>query len=594
MIWQPTPYTIPLTGAGFISLLVAIYIWQRRPASGAGPMAFVMSGVTIWIFAYALQLASASLDHNLFWGRIKYMGILMIPTGWLIVALQYTGQGARLSRRFLSLLTIHPFTMTLLIWSNEYHHLIWINSVGDTTEGFTFWQHLHGPAFWVHTYYAYLLVLTGSVILIRSLIRSPSLYQGQMWALLIAALAPILGNIIYLAGWTPFPKFDMTPFAFVVTGLSMIWGIFRFQLFDIVPAARSMVIESMNDGMLVLDQQNRIVDINPAALTLLDNFAGPIIGQSAARAFEGRSDLIEQYRNTMRIRAEIEWTHQNTLRTFDMQISPLCNNQGRYTGRVVTLRDITERKQAQLALRQAHDELEQRVRERTADLQRTNACLQIEIAERRHAEEQLRAALQEKEVMLKEIHHRVKNNLQIISSLLHLQTTNINHPLVQAVLSDTRDRVRSMALIHEKLYQSPDLARINFAEYIRSLVHHLFQSYTLNAGRTQLELDLDNAYLSIDTAIHCGLIINELVTNALKYAFPAERKGLLEIHFHPTAVGGFILRVADDGIGMPPDLDFRNTPSLGLQLVTSLVAQMDGTIDLDRNAGTTFEITFPN
>ena len=225
-------------------------------------------------------------------------------------------------------------------------------------------------------------------------------------------------------------------------------------------------------------------------------------------------------------------------------------------------------------------ELEARVRERTRELE---------------------ASLAEKEVLLKEIHHRVKNNLQVISSLLNLQADHVTDKMAFQMFKESQNRVRSMALIHEKLYQSEDLARIDFAEYIRDLAHYLLRMYGVGTHNVRLEINVEDASLGIDTAIPCGLIVNELVSNSLKYAFPigggafdgrSEPEGEIRIDLRSDNGGNLMLTVSDSGVGFPDNLDFRETESLGLQLVNTLTEQLEGSIELDRTGGTKFKITF--
>ncbi|HMD89196.1 MAG TPA: GAF domain-containing protein [Anaerolineaceae bacterium] len=222
-----------------------------------------------------------------------------------------------------------------------------------------------------------------------------------------------------------------------------------------------------------------------------------------------------------------------------------------------------------------------------------------DITERKEANEQIKTALREKEVLLREVHHRVKNNLQVISSLLSLQADGIQDPQTHQMFNETQARVRSMALVHEGLYQSKDLARINFAEYIQKLTASLFHAFVINPN-VDLQIEIEDIYLGVDTAIPCGLIINELVSNALKYAFPDGRRGqvwiILAGQGHP--VGGvegsniYTLIVQDNGIGFPKDLDFNATDTLGMQLVNILTKQLNGSIRMERDAGTKFTINF--
>ena len=213
-----------------------------------------------------------------------------------------------------------------------------------------------------------------------------------------------------------------------------------------------------------------------------------------------------------------------------------------------------------------------------------------DVTERKRAEEKIKASLEEKEILLREIHHRVKNNLQVISSLLNLQSGYMRDLTYTDMLKESQNRIQSMALIHEKLYQSTDLANIDVREYIQQLVLRLFHSYGIGAHKATFILDVDNVSLGVDTAIPCGLIINELVSNCLKHAFPGKRRGEITVALHARD-GNIELTIADNGVGIPENLNLGNLNSLGLHLVTILVEdQLNGTLVLTREKGTEFRI----
>ena len=220
------------------------------------------------------------------------------------------------------------------------------------------------------------------------------------------------------------------------------------------------------------------------------------------------------------------------------------------------------------------------------------AATAVDITGRKHAEERIKASLREKEVLLKEIHHRVKNNLQLVTSLLKLQSESVDDAKALEMLRESRGRVRLIALLHEMLYRSEDLASIDAADYIRSLVSHLRRSYGGRPEEITVEFNIEKITLDVDTAITCGLIVNELVTNSLKHAFPNGGKGKVRVDLHHKGHDEFILTVADSGKGIPESIDFRNAKSLGLQLVCTLVDQLEGTIEIDREGGTSFTIEF--
>jgi two-component sensor histidine kinase len=214
------------------------------------------------------------------------------------------------------------------------------------------------------------------------------------------------------------------------------------------------------------------------------------------------------------------------------------------------------------------------------------------ITERKRAEGQLKASLKEKEALISEIHHRVKSNLQVISSLLKLQSEYIHDEQVLDVLKQSRNRIKTIALIHEKLYQSKDVVRIDFADYVRSLSAYLFRLYEVSSDAIALKIEASEVSLGINAAIPCGLIVSELVSNSLKHAFPAGKEGEIHIEFNSDKDNQFTLIVGDNGVGLQKDLDFRKAKSLGLQLVNMLVDQLGSTIEVDRSDGTTFKITF--
>ncbi|MFB2876273.1 PAS domain S-box protein [Floridanema aerugineum] len=215
-----------------------------------------------------------------------------------------------------------------------------------------------------------------------------------------------------------------------------------------------------------------------------------------------------------------------------------------------------------------------------------------DISDRKETEDKLKTSLKEKEVLLKEIHHRVKNNLQVISSLLKLQSGYINDQQTLALFGDSQNRVKAMALIHEKLYQSSDLARISLSEYIHQLADNLVNSYALKANNIKLNIFVAQLFLDVDTAIPCGLIINELLSNSLKYAFPDGKSGEINIEFKLLGQEKLYLKVSDNGIGLPADFQLEETESLGLQLVYNLTEQLGGNLTIDSSNGTSFKIIF--
>ncbi len=245
------------------------------------------------------------------------------------------------------------------------------------------------------------------------------------------------------------------------------------------------------------------------------------------------------------------------------------------------------------ALRDARDGLARKVRERTSELVRLNEELEQEIAERRGAEVRLKSSLDEKEVLLREIHHRVKNNLQLMISLFNLGARHIKEEEGARYFAESRDRIKSMALIHDKLYASGRLDALDSEDYVRELARRLFRAFGVDTDRVSLDLDVGPGPLGMDAAIPCGLIINELLTNSLKYAFPGGRSGRIRVSLKRQGEDGLVLTVGDDGVGIPEGVDLNEPESLGLEIVSMLAeGQLHGDLEMKSNGGTEFTIRF--
>jgi two-component sensor histidine kinase len=217
--------------------------------------------------------------------------------------------------------------------------------------------------------------------------------------------------------------------------------------------------------------------------------------------------------------------------------------------------------------------------------------LQRELEEKKRTEIQIKASLREKEILLQEIHHRVKNNLQIMSSLLRIQASYVKNKEVHKIFKESENRIRAMSLIHNKLYNSENYDRIDFTDYIKTLISGLFISYGVSSERILLNINLNNTLLNIDTMIPCGLIINELVSNSLKYAFPNNRNGSIMIKLSHDE-NELSLIVKDDGIGFKHKVDINSTDTLGIKLVKLLASQMDGKVEINSKVGTETKIIF--
>ncbi len=355
MHWQYPPYIVPLLLAAVSSAAVASLAWHRRSAVGAIRLFWVMIAVTCWSLAYALELMSTDLPNKFFWLRIEYFGIATVPVALLYLVLDYSGRQRWLTLRNRLLLLILPFFTILLVWTNEAHGLIYREITLDTTGSFTDLALNYGVWFRINAAYSYLAVLLGTLLLVRFYLRATGLYRAQAATLLCAALAPWLGNVIHLSGLSPFENLDLTPFAFTITGLASAWALFRYRLLDIVPVARDAVIESMDEGVIVLDMQKRIVDVNPAGERFLDRPITELIGHPATRIFAELYDLPERFFDSSDAYEEIVAGEDEVRRFLGLRSSALLDKRGRLTGQLLVMHDMTLRVQADRALQESED-----------------------------------------------------------------------------------------------------------------------------------------------------------------------------------------------------------------------------------------------
>ena len=361
------------------------------------------------------------------------------------------------------------------------------------------------------------------------------------------------------------PEMTMTTMTIGICLFS--YGIWKYRFPALTPAvAADNIVSTMSNFFFLVDENMDIVTVNQATKDLL-GFDSKLIGKPIHTVFaEDQKFLFKQnpFNDTKKSITNIETMFMDK----NHQLIPV----------LLSLSLIESDNSQILGI----------------------VCIGNDITDIKNAENKIKSSLEEKRLLLQEIHHRVKNNLQVISSLLSLQSKYVKDKEDLELFRESQSRVRSMAFIHEQLYQSSDFTNIEFGAYVKNLINYLSSSYSIDPSYINFKLDIDDVSLDINTAIPCGLIINELVTNSIKYAFPADNGGKSSdtvlneicICLHPYKEDKFMLVIGDNGIGLPENIDFKNSDTLGLLLVTGLVSQLDGSINLDRRNGTTFKLIF--
>ena len=339
MVWKYSPYSVIMAVGAGVCIFVAILAYRRRASAGSIPLAFFMLAVAEGAIGYAIEYAVVGIPAKQVMSKIEYLGATTGPVFFFLFVLEYTHLDTRLKQWHMVILWIIPTLTLAFAMTNEIHHLIWTSF---TPAGDNMLVYGHGLWFWVYGAYDYLLVGGGTILLGRAIARFPRHYRPQMAAVVIAILFPWAGNAIYAAGFSPVPGLDLAPAFMSLTGLILIYGMFRFELFELAPVARDKLIEDMRDGVLVLDMQNRIVDLNPVARALFEADE-LLIGEPVVKFLEAWTELVNKYEYVNDFHIEV-CLDKEPPTYLDVHASPIIDRRKRQIGKLILLQDITSLK----------------------------------------------------------------------------------------------------------------------------------------------------------------------------------------------------------------------------------------------------------
>jgi diguanylate cyclase (GGDEF)-like protein len=352
-------YSALLLTTAIISAVMTAITWNRRKqASSAPPMALFGLAMTWWCLAYAIHWSSIYQPSEFFWLDLTYVGAVIVPVAFLAFAFSFTDRNHWLSHPVIALLSIEPIITLLFLFTDQRFGIFFggnrqVGSSVILSGGF---------GFWFHVLYSYALIMVGFMRILRAHMRAPLIYRKQTRMILVGAAIPWFINIIMIFGTNPLPDLDLTPLAFVLTGVTFTYGIFRYGFLDIVPIARNLLVEKMPDGVLVLDKKNRLADINPTAMKLLGIGPPPPIGQPIETVISHLNDLLPRYLDMLEGQDEI-MVSDPLPSFFDVRINSLTDRHGNFYGRLISFRDITRRKENELELRRASQRLQLKISE---------------------------------------------------------------------------------------------------------------------------------------------------------------------------------------------------------------------------------------
>jgi PAS domain S-box-containing protein len=607
MPYHLTSYALLPLSTAAVTVLLAYETWRRRSDPASPPFVLLTLLVAIWNLSNALEISSADVSTAFFWVRVEYIGIIGVPVAWLLMMFAFAERRNPLTRIWLASVLIVPLITTVVIWSPSAQPLFWRSFEIESIDPFTIISVERGSWFWVHTAYSYLLLLSGTLILLRSLRNTTGLYRDQSLALLIGVGAPWLMNIIYLLGLIPRAFPDPTGLAFVITTLSFSWAMRGAGLFELGPIAYREVFQQMSDGVLVLDSQNRIVDLNSAAVAAMNRPIQVLVGKPIREALADWPDLVERYSDLVvmdrSIHAEISFRTDDDMLVYDVQVTLLRGKRGMLTGRMLVWRDITEIKQAMVRIEDQNKQLE-------------NHALALQ-----DAKAAAEAGSQAKSVFLTTMSHELRTPLSAMlgyAELIQYDLAEQDHAALDRDL--TNIKIAGEHLLN-MIGGILDYAKIEAGKMKLDLQTFLVHGIVVealasvrplierNANRLNLEIPADFGTMYSDPIKLRQVLIN-LLSNAAKFTQSGEVTLRVHMNTNESQQDLVVFEISDTGVGMSEgqmDQLFQEfsqvitAPTgqigtgLGLALSQKLSNLMGGRITVvsQPGQGTTFTVTLP-
>ncbi len=577
MDWRLFPYaSVFYVGAAAMVALGAT-AWQYRSLRTAAITAFLLWGMAAWALFYGLGVNSLSMASKTWFSKLEYLPIVVLPTLWLSLVLEYTGRGHWRTRSRVALLSIVPAVTLALVLSNERHGLIWTKVDLVPNGPFLLWEAEYGPAFWTYAAYSYCLVMVGMALLARTAAASPSAFRLQGLALAGSALVPLLGNVLYISDVDPIPRY-LVSFTTLFAGTLLIWLLFRFRFLTVVPIAKSWILDNMSDGVIVLDSNNVVVDINSAAQRLTQKDARSVIGRPVAEAMTGlRLELPKGHDSAV---SELNYEYNGQPLVCELTVSPLFDSRKRLKGRTMVLRDVTLRKRAEEVLQRGKEDLELKVEERTTELLRAAA----ELRQSRHrlvtTQEDVR-----KEVA-SQLHGPVQTRLLVVRHRL-VGAAEAARAGDATALESLGDCARVLDEIIAKELRAaiqrlhPSLIRMDFLASLEMLCSGFRQNLAVDVCPQKEGLsspDLWRTSLPEGVRLAMYRVTEEALTNTLKHAAATAVTVALE----EPREGEVSVSIRDNGKGFQPD---RVVPGFGTLSMHDYCGAQDGSLTVESQPG---------
>ena len=569
----------------------AIFAWNRRKVPGAREFAVHVFSQLLWILGFVLELTSTTLTRKLFWDDFQWLCAILAATTYFIFILRYV-KGVKLTRRQIIKTIVWLIPVLLFSVSDSLHHTLRANINLRPLPPFDVLDYDYAWGVYFLSGLSLLVTSGGILILITNIFQNQREFLKQSITILLGVAIPFLGALLLMAGVVFYEQRDISPFTFALGDIIVLWGLMRYGLFDLVPVALRKVLDTIEDIVFVLDNQRRVVFMNRVGLQRTHLDMRNSLGQPVQILFSKYRELLEQFSRVYEAEEEVSLLEEGPTPTqFRMKMLPLVFSKGELAGRVVVLSDITKYKAMTEELRRLKDEAEFLVKERTAELQQRNRELMEEIELRVLAEKTIQQSLDEKNLLIREIHHRVRNNMSVILSLLNIQAEYLENKDCLKSLNGIRSRIYSMSLAHTMMYQSVDFKNILINEYARRIYSNVVQ---MKPPQCELNFSLQENQIAItvEKAVPLGLILNEVLSNAVRHAFVGREHGHIEMTVESNSAGEIWLLIQDNGVGFDRE-SLPESACFGLKIIELLSEQLTGHFQLESQKGTRVSLRFP-
>jgi PAS domain S-box-containing protein len=571
MTFIPNIYSIVLIASGLTTLVLCINIFRRYELVVRW-FGFMVLSIAVWALSYGFELSSTTLNEMLFWINLEYLGVSFLPACWFFFIVKFTGKDEWITRRHLSIVLVFPLITLLLVWTNQFHHLHYQSVSVDDSGPFPLLNIVRGPWYFFHTFYFYVMLAWGILLLINKFRISDKVFRKQNLTILVAAFIPWIANILYFFGLRPMGHIDITPFAFISTVLLLSIGLVRFKLLDIIPIAREKVLEAMQEGLIVADNKGRIIDLNKEVKKMLSINGSNLVGKNLESILPEQPALYELINRREGAVGHIELLSSNRQTYLEVTLSPLFENKNFYSGIIILFRDITHRRNTEKQIRMqakqllALNKLKDRLFSIIAHDLRSPLFNLFDII--KMIDNDLMTE-QEFRAFIPQLSKNVGYTSGLLENLLLWSKSQLQGEVVKPVYLVAREVTENIRNLFEKALQEKSI----------TLTNNIDQNDSVYADRDMIQL-----------------VARNLVSNAVKFS---ERGGNITLS---SFTNGRFTRLCfeDDGVGIAPEdmnklfefetfttrgTDNEQGTGLGLLLCKDFIEKNNGRIWVESELG---------